>query len=228
MQLPWTPITAEQAGADWVWGRILCQGSEWDKTPTVQRDHYARWLNWVALRCYCIFKLYNSFFLFTRLIQNILLFRLLLSFVFFVSTRTSWKIPPACVQGTVCCPLVLSAELNSFYMGTEWAMLWNTMQTKGRLMGRIITTRRFVPICVCLFWLSNFYPALNFFLKPDTWLWRAAGASTSLSFCEAVAAVHTVEAPLNCEMTFSTITSVQNCCCCYCGSTHTMSVEGLE
>lgn len=43
----------------------------------------------------------------------------------------------------------------------------NTIQTKSRLMGRIITTRRFVPICVCIFWLNNFNPcSAELFPKP--------------------------------------------------------------
>lgn len=29
-------------------------------------------------------------------------------------------------------------------------------------MARIITTQRFVPVCVCIFWLNNFCSALNF------------------------------------------------------------------
>lgn len=41
----------------------------------------------------------------------------------------------------------------------------NTIQTKDRLMARIITTQRFVPICVCIFWLNNFCPDFSFSLK---------------------------------------------------------------
>ncbi len=60
----------------------------------------------------------------------------------------------------------------------------NTTQTKGRLMARIITTQRFVPICVCIFWLNNFYTVLNF-SQSLTQL-----GFSSLSLYDAAAAIH--------------------------------------
>lgn len=91
----------------------------------------------------------------------------------------------------------------------------NTIQTKSRLMGRIITTRRFVPICVCIFWLwISIHPVRNFSqsLAHTHGHEEQLGFScSSLSLYDVAAAIHTVvKAPLRYQ---NTVASVEHCRC---------------
>ncbi len=159
-----------------------CQGFEQNKTHLPKRLLCTIVQYSLTLMLFNTSKLWHSYCLLTELTQNVLLFWLPVwdsgeknEFWFLLTQREPIT---ACWEGAellqennprLCWTdwmwsIGPSAELNALCMGTvsHAAKHKNTIQTKSRLMARIITTQRFVSVCVCIFWLNNFYSALNF------------------------------------------------------------------